>query len=102
MYMYQACLLYIIYNNTCTYIIYTLTKHTYIIPTYTYTPLPFPFPSPPYLQQVVTRKFIRFLEDSMKTDRPKYDEFFLEFQYFIKEGQNYDPLCVNMFASSIV
>ena len=38
------------------------------------------------IREVVTRKFIRFLEEQMTADAAKYDEFFAEYAYFLKEG----------------
>ncbi len=38
------------------------------------------------IRDVVTRKFVRFLEEQLKEDRKKYTDFFGEFSYFLKEG----------------
>ena len=38
------------------------------------------------LRDVLTRKLIRFLEDKAKTDPDAYRTFYVEFNYFLKEG----------------
>jgi TNF receptor-associated protein 1 len=38
------------------------------------------------IREVLTRKVIRFLEDQAKSDAEKYKEFYIEFNYFLKEG----------------
>ena len=42
------------------------------------------------IREVLTRKLIRFLEEQMKNDPTKYKEFYLEFNYFLKEGICHD------------
>merc|ERR1711871_14690 len=38
------------------------------------------------IKDVLTRKYIRFLEDQLKKEPAKYREFYIEFNYFLKEG----------------
>lgn len=38
------------------------------------------------IRDVLTRKLIRFLEDKSKNEVEKYKEFYIEFNYFLKEG----------------
>merc|ERR1719231_1428706 len=38
------------------------------------------------IKDVLTRKYIRFLEEKLKNDYEKYKEFYIEFNYFLKEG----------------
>ena len=38
------------------------------------------------IKDVLTRKYIRFLEEQLKKDPKKYREFYVEFNYFLKEG----------------
>lgn len=38
------------------------------------------------IRDVLTRKYIRFLEEQIKNDRKKFREFYVEFNYFLKEG----------------
>ena len=42
------------------------------------------------LQDVVVRKFLRFLLDRAKQDRAKYLEFYAEYATFLKEGACHD------------
>jgi HSP90 family molecular chaperone len=38
------------------------------------------------LQNVVTRRILKFIEDEMKRDSDEYDKWYKEFQIFLKEG----------------
>lgn len=38
------------------------------------------------IKDVLTRKMIRFLEEQAKNDPEKYKEFYIEYNYFLKEG----------------
>ena len=38
------------------------------------------------LRHVITRRILKFLEDEMKRDPVKFDNWFNEFQQFLKEG----------------
>merc|ERR1711998_197156 len=38
------------------------------------------------IKDVLTRKYIRFLEEQLKKEPTKYREFYVEFNYFLKEG----------------
>lgn len=38
------------------------------------------------LRNVITRRILKFLEDEMKRDPVKFDNWFNEFQQFLKEG----------------
>ena len=38
------------------------------------------------IKDVLTRKYVRHLEEQMKNDPVKYKEFYIEFNYFLKEG----------------
>merc|ERR1711871_1195702 len=38
------------------------------------------------IKDVLTRKYIRFLEEQLKKEPAKYREFYIEFNYFLKEG----------------
>jgi HSP90 family molecular chaperone len=42
------------------------------------------------IREVLTRKLIRYLEEQMKNDAAKYKEFYIEFNYFLKEGICHD------------
>lgn len=49
------------------------------------------------MREVLTRKIIRFLDDQSKSDSVTYKEFYLEYNYFLKEGICHD----NNFVDSI-
>lgn len=38
------------------------------------------------IKDVLTRKYLRFLEEKAKNDPAKYREFYIEFSFFLKEG----------------
>lgn len=38
------------------------------------------------IRDVLVRKIVRYLSDKMKNDKAAYDDFYKEFQFFIKEG----------------
>ena len=38
------------------------------------------------LKNVVTRRILKFIEDEMKRDSVSYDNWFRDFQVFLKEG----------------
>ena len=42
------------------------------------------------IKDVLTRKYIRFLEEKAKNEPQKYREFYIEFNYFLKEGAAQD------------
>ena len=54
------------------------------------------------IREVLTRKLIRFLEDTRKEDPEKYREFFIEYGYFLKEGVCHDPKFMDQIAKLLL
>lgn len=54
------------------------------------------------IREVLTRKFLKFLEDELKSDPVKFKEFYIEYQMFLKQGVCQDYKFMDQLAKLIM